>query len=809
MFIYGSNILDTVHVIESKASNNYIDKNLDSGKIILNENDIKSLPKGNGNINEILIYLPAIQKGGTNAASSLNAGELEPQNISISGGAFYQNNFMIDGLSNNSLLDPANNNVYNINDVKGHPQEIFIDTDMVKSITVYDSDIPAKYGRFTGGVVDTKTKHAISKFGAKLRYRHTSDKFTNFFVNDVERFKTSRDANKMQPKFKKDFYSLALNIPIDEENAIYVNISKKTSIIPITHLLETKSEKRVLDNYMIKYSKYLQNGDIVDFTFNYSPYVESRFRPDVKNSNFSIKGGGIKAYIYHERDNENYKIETKIGYSHSKNKRTAPQHYYKWASSDTFPWGGQIGNKLSYIGGFGDLYKTQNIATLKSDINIKGVFDLGFEIQSGNAVFHRPEDSSMYQVEIINSTPTNNGIANLICLEADGCVENEQYSNTKRTYHKFKADVEVVTCSAYIEKEFKIKNFTTRLGLRYDYNNYMNNHDFAYRNKNSYDIFGDKSSILSIGFNRYYANSFLTYKLREAKKPYITYTRALLGKVDAQGEQYVTPGEWEESSRRGVSKTKYSDLKTPYSDEKTISLVQKLFNGKLLLKYVQRDKKNGFSKSWGEIQPDGYRYYTLTNKGFSKYTSKIISYDTTIGNHTFKISTNIAKRTTSNITYDKDIKTDRVDTSKVFLIDKGYTKLIRAEEIPTYKETDPKIIKLIYTYKYNNNFNINTFIEYKTKYKKFEIVGQEIYSYYNPVRDRYEWRSLDKYKLIKYDSTAKVDLSLTYRYKLNSKNKIIFKIDIKNIFNSKTKVYTNKNKFELGRQFWFEVGYKF
>jgi hypothetical protein len=68
---------------------------------------IKSLPKGDGDLNELLKWLPDVQLS-DQGNSSATAGEILPTDISISGGKPYENNFMVDGLGSNDLLDPAN-----------------------------------------------------------------------------------------------------------------------------------------------------------------------------------------------------------------------------------------------------------------------------------------------------------------------------------------------------------------------------------------------------------------------------------------------------------------------------------------------------------------------------------------------------------------------------------------------------------------------------------------------------------------------------------------------------------------------------
>ena len=86
----------------------------------LNRTTLKALPAQNGSLNEVLSVLPGIQYSEAHRTSD-NAGEIIPPSLSISGGRFYENNFIIDGVSNNSLLDPSSSNIDSTKDTPGHP----------------------------------------------------------------------------------------------------------------------------------------------------------------------------------------------------------------------------------------------------------------------------------------------------------------------------------------------------------------------------------------------------------------------------------------------------------------------------------------------------------------------------------------------------------------------------------------------------------------------------------------------------------------------------------------------------------------
>ena len=797
------------------ANKNYA-KSDASSKTHIDEQAIQALPKGNGNINEVLKFLPDIQTEG-NTATSENAGEIEPENLSISGAKFYQNNFQIDGLSNNSLLDPANDNPNQINDVKGHPQEVFIDTDMIKSIDLYDSDVPAKYGGFLGGVIDAKTKHVQDKLSGKIKYRYTSDSLTSFHVDDTDEFEYSRSSS-MQPKFSKSFYGASINIPISDTDGVYIDISKKTSVIPLKHFDKTKSESRNLYNYLAKYSKFFDNNSVLDISLSYSPYEENRFLKNVGLSDYTIKGGGIKGNISYEYEDSEIISHTILGYSRTQNSRSANANFYNWGTSDTFSEGVYMDSEVSTYGGYGDISKIQNIYSFKNDFVINSIANMGFDLQYGSSIMDREEQSAIYKVSSIESstgtTSPQIGVVNLKCFGEEGCIEGEQFANTKNLYHKYKAKAEIMKISSYLEKDVDFDFLEFRLGVRYDYNDYMQNHDIAYRSLAKLDVFNDKETLFSVGFNRYYGNSFLTYKLREAKKPYITYTRALLKSYDTYGNQIVRPGAWEENSRRGSSKTKYSDLNTPYSDEKSFGFTQKIFAGTFIAKKIYRENRDNFSQKYGEVQSDGYRYYELSNDGKSSHESLRLSYEIGYKNHYLSLNFNRSKTKSTNETYD-DSADEEFDDSVAFFAyldsngKKQYNQVLTGE-LSKKNDTKPDIYKLLYRYNYNKKFKITSFVNYRNSYKKItNTYKTKEYSSENPATGEYSSANAPIYELVKFDPYINVDLSLEYIQKIFKNQSLVLRTDITNVFNKKQKASATINEFALGRQIWLEANYIF
>lgn len=132
---------------------------------------LESSPSGNGDIGSILRILPNVQFDNAQNRST-TPGEIDPARISISGGLHYQNSFQLDGMNMNNDLDPAGSADW-LGGAPGRSQGLAVDTSLLDSITVLDSNVSAAYGGFSGGVVEANTRKPSKKIGANISYQFT------------------------------------------------------------------------------------------------------------------------------------------------------------------------------------------------------------------------------------------------------------------------------------------------------------------------------------------------------------------------------------------------------------------------------------------------------------------------------------------------------------------------------------------------------------------------------------------------------------------------------------------------------------
>jgi len=176
----GTNENETIYLMPQVT---VIGKPIDtlSATEIIDQELIEKLPGGDGFITDLLTTVPGVLfSEGEN--DSKTGGEITPAEISISGGRAHENNIMLDGLSINNFISP-DSTTDNVSDIPSHSQEYFIPEHLIKDFTVYRSNIPARYGGFTGGVIIANTKDPEPELTGEIGYATTHSDWGNFFID--------------------------------------------------------------------------------------------------------------------------------------------------------------------------------------------------------------------------------------------------------------------------------------------------------------------------------------------------------------------------------------------------------------------------------------------------------------------------------------------------------------------------------------------------------------------------------------------------------------------------------------------------
>lgn len=749
---------------------------LHSGLTILEKNKIDYLPSRNGSLNETLSTIPGIQYG-ENMSHSYTAGEILPPNISVSGGKPYENNFTLDGISNNSNLDPNYDTVDSTSRLPGRPQKIMLPQHLIEQITTFDSNVPAEYGGFTGGVIDATTLDPTNEFNGKLNYRTTRNKWTVFNVDPDEQvdFDSSNSKNR-QPKFRKHDAGLSLNIPFSQNTGVLAAYQTLRSEIPLTHLGETNAQTRKSETWFLKALQLLPGGGKLSITGTYSPYEGKYFLTDTKNSDYTIHSDAFSVSARHENRISAGQLESLIAFSGYKVYRRAPQNKFRWNTTTTsIDWSG-------HEGGNGSLDSEQKDLEAKSSITLDRfplmAFDhtikLGAEISRSTMSYDRKDTSYWYTFS--SSKPAVLG-PTIDCSNYPSnpaCIDGEQFLTYRFLYRKGQSQADVTSTAAYLQDTLTWNRFELKPGVRISHDDASDHTNIAPRFAASVDLFDNNSTVIFAGKNRYYSGSLMSYKLREA-----------IPKIKTETYNSVTDTWNTLSEYGGLYET--SNLKTPYTDETTAGFIQKLLGGKLLFKYIKRINRDELAQQYENTT------YTLNNNGKSEHDSYQLSWSRSWSKHYVEVNATVQKTLSSNNDYDERIDAD--DTADLIYYE---GQLLPYDQIPKEDFNRPYVINLIYhgnlapAVAFTNTTKVRG--PYWKLKRKSPIVN------YGPQPDGSG--SIYEYEKTKMDKSMVFDWRIAWKVAYVKITDAILTLDIYNVFNTKIAVSDNDNEFELGRQIW-------
>jgi hypothetical protein len=781
-----------VGIIENRAT----------GRSVIRGEVIPLLPKNNGSINEALEVIPDVQVEGAN--TSLTGGEILPPKVSISGGKAYQNNFLIDGISNRNLLDPGGKFTEpgNVDDVPGQPQELFMQADLADRITVYDSNIPVEFGNFTGGVVDTRTRNPAPVFGGRAFYRTTRDEWTWFHVNSGDQydFEHSKDAS-LQPRFEKQNGGVDLDIPLNDRMGLLLSYRILHSEIPLEYFDGTRDQDRQLQNYFLKYAYTPSSADQIEFSALYAPYQGDYFLKNTMDSDFTLEAGGYHFGLDWQHFFDNLEMRLGASYGWNQNRRKAPANFYRWAVTDSRNWGGLIDSGFSDEGGYGDIKKTQE------DMGVRGLFALeslslgpfshvlrtGFDLQRLSGTFDRQDTTYVYKDPAISP--------DIQCgNDTSGCIDGEQYSTFRQVYDAGSVSAAIDQVSFFFEDLLRYRRLELRPGVRFSYDDFMHNTDFAPRLAATYDLFGNGKTLLIGGWNRYYGSPLLTAKLREAKQPYRSESRS-------SWHNALLP--WESAAEQGQNVTKFSNLKTPYADEVALGLDQSLFGGRLSAKYVRRDGKDEFARAYGDLQPDGLRYYTMTNAGSSRHESYRLSWERSWGRHFLSINATYQESSASNESYDELLDSAELEDRVWY-----DGQILYKSDLPRDQFNHPWLANLTYVGRMPWGFTFVNIARYRSGYRNLEPTGRTVAvppgeQRTDPLTGEPIVEVLPVYEKVNRPAAVIFDWKLHWERTFFKRQIFGVDLEVYNVFNAKAYTGAAADSFEMGRQFWVGMNYGF
>lgn len=780
---------------------------------------LKNFVDVNNDLTQILKYNPSVTYDTSNT-TSFNGSSFRPDKISINGNLYYQNNFTLDGINITNDIEPAEGSI--VHPTKGDSTPalgLYVNTEILDNIEVFDSFVPAKYGNFAGGVINSNTKNPSKDFNTYIKTGFTSSKLTKVLYPDCEDSKNKNsclatikmfeDDEKLNPSFvktwKKYKTSFGANGYINDNFGLLFDYSTIRTFIkkPGDSSAANFSPFRLnnySDNFLLKAIYITDNGFIITPSIVYAPSKEEYNQDFVKDNQgqFQIKQDNLIGKINLNYENDNFKINSNVSYSKLNHDRVVTNAIMKqWRTSNVKNWGNAY---YSYEGWLRGMKKQTETFSYDLDTNI---FLDNHTINAGLAIdFNR----LTYAIEpsVFYSMPFSLGANN--CID-DTCSKDDSFNGAgqffrKKTEYNGSIKLNLNYYAFYLEDEFLYNDFMLRFGVRADYNDLYKNFNIAPRIKASYNF--NEDSKISLGYARYYGRMPYIYKLNSIYNPEKTFTRTSI------------TSNWVEAKSNYKPILTKDKLKTPYDDEFAFEYKQNIKNTELNLKYVFRNSKDQImtstSKVLGIIEADKTDKTYYVNKG------KIKNHNISLGIKNIEnidilgIKNNFALYTNYNIHKKNlaDYTTDALTVLKMLSerVDKYGRKfnpdkimydgvIINANDKPIRSFDQPWGLKIITEHKFNN-FTLNNFIHYESGYW-YEKIYEHIIDDANKLR---------AYEVAHQKSTIMYDLKLKYENKYKKTN-YYASIDISNVFNTKRIQSSDGLTLKQGRAFYFEVGANF
>lgn len=767
--------------------------NGNSGLSVIGEDAIKAIGTGDKDPVRLLRVLPNVnwdnnqfavsQSGGT---GTLSEQDLTPERVSISGGKVYENKFMIDGMNNVSGFDVTSTNEGDADKIGiNNPMALFVNSDVLKEVAVYDSNVPARYSGFTGGVVDMRTRDPADKFRGAVGYARESGDWVHY-RNEGEEF----NASENKPDFTKNSYDLSVDVPVNDKLRTMFAASRVTAEQRRTPTAAYANDEKgatqsVRASYLGALSGQINDDTTASVKFLYAPYSQEYTRANAiddrqitKGDNYSVNGE-----IRHETDA--FTANLALGMSQSGYERDTQQDVgYYWLRT-----GSRASTCLSGTncteGSFGDIADTQRNFQAKGDIGTTALgvdWATGFDLDQGMLKRSRDQTNVWYTNAV--AAPT------IVCPAGDpACISGEQVLRTRQFYLARDVEVNVLNAGYWAEGSKNIgihtglvESLDIRAGLRGDYGDYQGNLNWAPRFSTTLN-FAERVG-LTFGANRYYSTDTLTYALYQSSPSVLTQTRTWVGGVLGN---WTTP----------AAKYQFApaEVRTPYSDERVVALTMPLLWGDGRVKALTRRTRDEISQTMTVVGGNITR--TPNNNGWTNYKSFSLEWQKNMQNHAFLINGSLSETERSSESY-MDIGDDESTTGVYY-----QGSIMKRGQLPMLADnfSQPIVINATWTSKWlEDALTVN--VTGKYRFERDEIIDTD--------KDvTIGGKSYSVWERVTRPPQARFDLTAAYKIDTwNEQNLELFAY-VENVFNARSYTASASAPLERGRAFWFGTRYNF
>lgn len=823
----GRIVIGTVNVEaggEAPVSHRFGDP-LDSGTSGFNQESIEARTPGSGDVNQVLRILPTVQFSSKDSrASGVDLQDLRPANISISGGRFTENLFVVDGIGVNSRLDVSstNPNHYIEGNAAGSAQSLWIDSSLVGEIIVRDSNVSAEYGQFTGGVVQINTRAPSQEFGVTAHYGQSGNEFAQFVISDKTRAALG-DAEPSKPDYRKYRFGASMDLPVSDDLRFLIGYNQSYSRVKYargTNYVQhgDYGQEGTSHNLIGKFDADLQSDLRLSGQFTYSPYESEFAHPNGFKNMVYLQGGGLSGSLKLEGEaahDAQWKIEVSHAKSVTDRRSDGVEGYSISSTADGVDW--CSGTSCS-IGAASPIAQRQWDSVVKAQWDqpmLGGDMRFGAEYARIKAIKRR--DEMGYSLRHISSSGSNSTLPlevnpNTVCAQPQqfslSCVDGVYALAQMNVDMPFRSNVNLDGVALWGEWTGQIASVDVRLGARYDYESFLSNHNFAPRLSISRDLpFAGMN--VTFGANRYYGRGFLSYALRENYPDNYIFQRS----PEVVDGKNIWSDNWRMTSHSILPRYSNADLRTPYSDELTLALrgPAPWIGGEYRIRGIYRDSKDQFALSATEQSQEEnefgnmvtVRTSTATNDGRTKYRGLSAEYVREFGNHSLSLSANYSKTKTTNIDYFELADITEFEGEQVFFNGELVSHLQATANNQREDYAAPLILNADWSALwFNKRLRTNINARYRSGFERVADTG---------VNTRINGINYDVYELMKYKAAVSFDLSAALDVAKTKLGALTLDVRVNNLFNTvlERDYSSTSNPWQMGRNMWISAKYTY
>lgn len=787
---------------------------LNTGLTVYDERSITDRAPGTGDVLQILKLNPGVQftvTEGTATRESLR--DLRPSEISISGARPSENLFILDGVGVNYLMDT---------DVSGSPggfldfdavrgassQTVWVDSDLVGSLAVHDSNVSAEFGKFTGGVVDIKTRDPSRVFGMRASYSMTTDDFARYQLSPSYTSSVVRE----KPAFERNRWNISADLPLNETMSLLASYARSEATTynnwsnNLTDMAgEQFDQTNTSENFMLKYLWQANDNLRLSAQVTHAPYSSLIIATGGINTQQDNKGGGTTARLSASGGAGSGTWDLNLTYALSDaDKKAADWRYDVRGGLESWCSGAlTVTCANGYVGA---------ITQRQNDLSLNGSWSqpfhggdlrLGFALTDIEAEKSR-RDGGVYSINgftVAAISPMTGPLTHCASPNDPACYQGRYAYNQKVVYPGYDANVSLQTYALWAEYNYRWNDFDIRAGLRYDHETFLANHTFSPRLSLSRELpwWGINATL---GLNRYYGRSFLGYAMREKLPNTLTYGRA----SQMVNGQRVWSEDWVLKSLAIPQKFSNQELDTPYNDEVSLALTGNLFGGQWRVRGVYREGHDQFARSLADTMTlvdemgvsKTIALYRMTNDGTSRYESGSLEYVKPWGRHTFSVSTNWSDTKTNASGYYEGTDEDLAGAKEVVFNGKVMTLLELYEENQRLDFATPFMLNMDWQSKWlDDRLSLTIGGRYRGDFDRIESTS----SYENVGGTRYQ-----VYEVAHYEASLDLDANIAFEL-LRGDYGVTLESRISNLLDkipNRNASYSSQ-PWQLGRSAWVGV----